>query len=105
MEKDTVLLSKESYDDLQDFKRNIEQNFSYEVQTDPFYRATIFTSEEMHEHTISLLEFKDEIIQRQKELIRELKHPEEHEMPIEEVKCLSWWELIKWKRGKLKRKV
>jgi|GEM_PF-3057827 len=115
MEKDTVLLSVEKYNELRDFKKETEEarteGKSY-VITESWggwisgsgYSKKYFTDNEIVEDfdkrnkalADEIKELKSQLEKKDEECKK--KH-EPKEMTLEDVKNMSWREFKKWKRG------
>jgi hypothetical protein len=94
MEKDTVLLSLETYNQLRDFKENIEKGNSIEITGYGYscYQKFITTDEAIK----NLMKDKDNL---QKE-ISELKQGEKpREITLYEIKKMSIWKFLKWRKS------
>lgn len=85
MEKDTVLLSLENYNELRDFKREIEAGNTYVIiRGDGLWQKEMcFVSAD-----------------KRKE-IYELKYPDKKQPNIDKLKAMSVWQFLKWKKGKV----
>lgn len=84
MEKDTVFISLREYNELRDFKKNIED-------------GKILESYEKHMGNLA-----DEIYRLRSQLKKKdeeyKKRSEQKEITLEDVKNMNWLELWKWKR-------
>lgn len=88
MEKDTVLLSVEQYNELRDFKKKIEEGFTFTISTIGYYNMQFITIDE----TIGRIVEVNKGLQSQIEHLRK-------ELPIHEIKKMSVWQFLKWKKS------
>ena len=97
MEKDTVLLSLENYNELRDFKREIEAGNTYVViRGDGLWqKETCFISSD------KAMKDLDGLIQSLRTEICELKYPDKKKPNIDKLKAMSIWQFLKWKKGKV----
>jgi len=95
MEKDTVLLNVEKYNELRDFKKGIEDGYTYRVDYGMWGSSfrVIGTNEALKEMS--------QILEAQQKEIEELKNPDKKQPSIDEIKAMSWWKFRKWKAGRL----
>jgi len=96
MEKDMVLLNLEKYNELRDFKKEIEAGHTYRICSGGMWP-------ELHKFIgtdVALKEMNQKLEEKQKE-IDELKNASKKEPSIDELKAMSWWKFRKWKAGKL----
>lgn len=117
MEKDTVLLSVERYNELRDFKNETEQGKTY-VITNSWgsrmnrcgYSKTYLTDDEVvadfdkrnSELADEVKELKNQLDKKDEEC---KKKQEPKETTLEDVKNMSWFEFRKWKNGLLNTKL
>jgi hypothetical protein len=100
MEKDTVLLNVETYNELRDFKKEIEDGYTYRVYIGMWGSSLRFIgTDEALEEMGQKLEEKQKEINELKKLSK--KEPSKKEPSIDEIKSMSWWKFRKWKAGKL----
>lgn len=102
MEKDTVLLDVETYNELRDFKKEIEDGNTYRLEFGMWHNSLRFIStdealKEMHQ----ILEKMNQTLETKNKILEELKNSSKKESSTEEIKTMSLWKFIKWKSGKL----
>jgi len=95
MEKDTILLSVEKYNELRDFRKEIEAENTHRVDFGMWGSNLRFIGTDE-----ALKEMSGIIEEKQKE-IDELKNPDKKQPSIDEIKAMSWWKFRKWKAGRL----
>ncbi len=95
MEKDTILLSVEKYNELRDFRKEIEAENTYRVDFGMWENNLRFIG------TDEALKEMSEIIEEKQKEIDELKNPDKKQPSIDEIKAMSWWKFRKWKAGRL----
>ena len=95
METNKVILDLKEYNELRDFKKEIEAGNTYTVCYD--WNSAVYKYISTDEVLKSLAE---ELEDKQK-IINDLRHPDKKEPNIYELKEMSWWEFRKWKAGKL----
>jgi hypothetical protein len=93
MEKNTINLSVEDYNEMRDFNEAIKKGNSVRV----------FWGYNGYENKFYI---KDEAVKiiaeanaKLKKEIKELSNPEKKQPSFEELKEMSWWQFRKWKRG------
>ena len=96
MEKNTVLLSLKDYNEFRDFKRNSEDNYipTFGMYGSYHYLTKDKVIKEIAEHNKGL---QDEIYKLKDKIVK-LKHPEMFKPTINNIKSMSIWQFIKWKR-------
>ena len=115
MEKNTVLLSLERYNELRDFETNIKKNNTlildswslkgYElrkfVSTDSLLKAAVEEANKFHKE-FEKLEIELKIAKQELETVSKLipKTKDKKEITIEDIKKMSYWEFKKWKKNK-----
>ena len=100
MEKNTVLLSIKDYNELRDFKIEIERNHtlhSWEHTWGSGY--TWVTTDEAVKCIAQKNKEASKNVRKLQEKIWDLKHPETKKETLESVKKMSIWQFIKWKRN------
>lgn len=109
MEKDTVILSLEKYNELRDFKRNVEEGkvvsfMSYNPFNDYWSKRCFLTENEALKKVQEInQDLKKQLTifkNRTEKLIENENKPKE--LSIAEIKNMSYWQLIKWKRNENK---
>lgn len=93
MEKDTVLLAVEEYNELRDFKRKIEEGYTLVIVPKHYYSERTF---------ITTDKAVKEVVDANRELqqqIKDLISSNEKELPISEIKRMSIWQFIKWRKS------
>ena len=104
MDKDTVILSVEDYNRLRDFRKKIEEGYTYRVTYPYSYDDTYISTED------AVKEIHDEYLgqyKRNKELKEEIQELKKHFLTdddLNEILNMSWWEFRKHKR-KLKKEL
>ena len=93
MEKDTVLLAVEKYNELRDFKQKIEEGYTLTISSSNFYydRRFITTDKAI-----------EEVVNANKELqkqIEDLRSGNKKELSISEIKRMSIWKFLKWRKS------
>lgn len=93
MEPNTILLDVEKYNELRDFKLNIEKgNTLYVYNNYGHYGAHFITESEAVEKLTKHIKELDDIID-------ELKNPKTKEIDIREIKRMSIFEFLKWRKS------
>ena len=114
MEKNTVLLSLERYNELRDFETNITKNNTlileswrgYElrkfVSTDSLLKDAVEEANKFHEE-FEKLEMELKLTKQELEKACKLipKIEDKKEITIEDIKKMSYWEFKRWKKSKL----
>ena len=95
MEKDTVLLNVEKYNELRDFKKEIEDGYTYRVYLGMWGSSLRFIG------TDEALKEMSEMLEAKQKEIDDLKNPDKKQPSIDEIKAMSWWKFRKWKAGRL----
>jgi len=94
MEKDTVLLDVEKYNELRDFKQKIEEGYTLTIASSNFYYDRRF---------ITTDKAVEEVVSANKELqkqIEDLRNGNQNkELPISEIKKMSIWQFFKWRKS------
>ena len=105
MDKNTVLLSVEDYNELRDVKKAVEGRkkifLSYGWLGDTPAEFLFASEEELNNTLINEKESLNKEINRLKDENYKLKHPDKIEPSIDEIKAMSWWKFRKWKAGRL----
>lgn len=94
METNTVILSVQDYNELRDFKNKIENDYSYNT-----WRSTCSFS--LHEQWVTNSQAIKELSETNNELmkiINELRSPTKKEPSINEIKKMSVWQFLKWRK-------
>lgn len=105
MEKDTVLLAVDKYNELRDFKKEIEKgNTAYGYSG--YSTKTFVTSDEAVKSVLKLNEDLNKQLEYYKEHTRKLQDElkgenKPKEISIEEIKKMSTWQFRKWKKTQL----
>lgn len=93
MEKDTVLLAVEKYNELRDFKQKIEEGYTLIIASDNYYYDRRFiTTDKAIEEVVSA----NKELQKQIEDLR--NGNSKKELPISEIKRMSIWQFLKWRK-------
>ena len=93
MEKNTINLSVEDYNEMRDFNEAFKKDNAVSVFLGwDGYESTIYTKNEaLKKVTQANVNLKLKI--------DELKSPEKKQPSYDEIKKMSWWQFRKWKRG------
>ncbi len=93
MEKNTINLSVEEYNEMRDFNEDIKKGNSVRVFWGyNSYDTELYTTDEAVK---MIAEANDKL----KTEIDELRNPEKKQPSFDELKEMSWWQFRKWKRG------
>ncbi|WP_159522919.1 hypothetical protein [Sunxiuqinia indica] len=103
MDKNTVLLSVEDYNALRDFKKEITDgnvlveyySFGFGVSSRTRYYTNDEVAKELHKKNDNLKNKIKDLENR----IKDLENPKPKETTIDEIKKMSVWQFLKWKRG------
>lgn len=95
MEKDTILLSVEKYNELRDFRKEIEAGNTYRVDFGYWESSITYVSTD---EAIKEMSQRLETLKKENE---DLKNPDKKQPSIDEIKVMSWWKFRKWKAGRL----
>jgi len=91
MEKDTVLLDVEKYNELRDFKQKIEEGKTLVIISGwNFYRKDFITTEKALEEIAA----ENKLLQKENEELRKSK-----EIKLNDIKKMSYWEFHKWRKS------
>jgi len=91
MEKDTVLLDVEKYNELRDFKQKIEEGKTLVIISGwNFYRKDFITTEKALEEIAA----ENKLLQKENEELRKSK-----EIKLNDIKKMSYWEFRKWRKS------
>lgn len=94
MEKDTVLLDVEKYNELRDFKKKIEEGYTLTIAYSSYYTDRWY---------ITTAKAVEEVVNANKELqkqIEDLKSGNtKKDLPISEIKKMSIWKFLKWRKS------
>jgi hypothetical protein len=111
-EKNTVLLPLEDYNDLRDFKQNLEKNNSARITGGRYSGGNSYTFVSTEETVKLATKFNDELIKENNELrskVSELQTLKDLPKPapvplntyqLNELKNMTIWEFRKWKKQK-----
>ena len=98
MDKNTVVLDLEEYKKLRDFKEAIEKGNSFVVYWGSYTGYNVVTTDEAVKQ---LIKANNEINEQKNKLAQQLyncQHPESKVFTIEEVKTMSIWKFLKWRK-------
>lgn len=103
MDKNTILLDVNNYNELRDFKNKIE-NGDFLVSVKIFrngshiqtYKTQIYTKET----TIKMLTDDNEVLRKEIDNLIDQLNPKQKEISLEDIKKMSYWEFRKWKKSK-----
>jgi hypothetical protein len=91
MEKDTVLLAIEKYNELRDFKQKIEEGKTLVIISGcNYYRKDFITTEKALEEIAAA----NKLLQKENEELRKPK-----EIKLNDIKKMSYWEFRKWRKS------
>jgi hypothetical protein len=91
MEKDTVLLDVEKYNELRDFKQKIEEGKTIVIISGwNYYRKDFITTEKALEEIAEA----NKLLQKENEELRKPK-----EITLNDIKKMSYWEFRKWRKS------
>lgn len=93
METNTVLLAVEQYNELRDFKQKIEEGYTLAIASNNFYydRRFITTDKAI-----------EEVVNANKELqkqINDLRAGTNKKLSVSEIKRMSIWKFLKWRKS------
>lgn len=101
MEKNSVMLDIDRYNELYNFKKNIENNHVIAISNvwdNGNQNTKIYTPDGMVKEIAKVNDdLKQEILDLKQE-ISDLKHDKEKELTITEIKNLSLWKFLKWRK-------
>ena len=103
MDKNTVLLSVEDYNELRDFKKKITDGnvlteyCSFGIGGSS--RTSYYTNDEVAKELHTKNERLKKDIRDLEKKIEDLEKPKPKETTIDEIKKMSVWQFLKWKRG------
>lgn len=101
MQKDTVLLDVEKYNELRDFKQKIEGGKTIVIVSGwKYYDKKFITTEkaiELIADANKLLQKENELLQKENKELRNANNPKEKS--LSEVKKMSYWEFRKWRKS------
>jgi len=92
MEKDTLCISIEDYNELRDFKNKIEAGFTYRFHGWGWGVSATYISTA---DAIADMAHKLEEIREENE---NLRHPDKKQPGMEQIKAMNIFEFLKWKR-------
>ena len=94
MEKDTVLLDVEKYNELRDFKQKIEEGKTICIITGNWsYSKTFITTDDAIK---SIVETNKEL-GKEIERLKNINNPKE--VTLNDIKKMSYWEFRKWRKS------
>ena len=94
MEKDTVLLAVEKYNELRDFKQKIEEGKTISIVTGNWnYTKTFITTDE----AIKSIAQTNEDLGKEIERLKNLNKPKD--LTLNDIKKMSYWEFRKWRKS------
>ena len=94
MEKDTVLLAVEKYNELRDFKQKIEEGKTLVIVSGwKYYRKDFITTEKALEEIAAA----NKLLQKENEDLRNANKPKE--ITLNDIKKMSYWEFRKWRNS------
>ena len=94
MEKDTVLLAVEKYNELRDFKQKIEEGKTIVIVSGwNYYNKEFITTEEAVEQIAKA----NKLLKKENEDLRNTNKPKE--ITLNDIKKMSYWEFRKWRKS------
>jgi hypothetical protein len=94
MEKDTVLLAVEKYNELRDFKQKIEEGKTLVIVSGwNYYQKDFITTEKALEEIAAA----NKLLQKENEDLRNANKPKE--ITLNDIKKMSYWEFRKWRKS------
>jgi hypothetical protein len=94
MQKDTVLLDIEKYNELRDFKQKIEEGKTIIIVSGwDHYTKKFITTEKAVEEIAEA----NKLLQKENEYLR--KAEETNKVTLNEIKKMSYWEFRKWRKS------
>lgn len=104
MEKDTVILSVEDYNELRDFKKKIEEGYTYRISYpysyDDKYLSTEDAVKEIYDEYLGACEQNEKL----KKEIQKLKKDILNNNIVNNILNMNWWDFKKYKK-KLRKKL
>lgn len=108
MEKDTVLLAVEKYNELRDFKQKIEEGKTNVISSGwNHYTSNYITTEKAVEQIaesnkllqkeLEQITESNELLQKENDDLRKANKPKE--ISINDIKKMSYWEFRKWRNS------
>tara|TARA_R110000796_G_scaffold116035_1_gene228456 strand:- start:225 stop:515 length:291 start_codon:yes stop_codon:yes gene_type:complete len=92
MEANTVILQTKEYNRLRDFYKGIQEDKFVQVYSNYFHESEIFYRTE--KEVVMRLKQRNEALKKE---LDKLKNPKEKN--LEQVKNMSLWEFIKWRKN------
>lgn len=94
MEKNTVLLDVEKYNELRDFKQKIEEGKTIVIVSGwNYYNREFITTEKAVEQIAEA----NKLLQKENEDLRNANKPKE--LALNDIKKMSYWEFRKWRKS------
>mgnify|MGYP006291330887 CR=1 FL=1 len=104
MEKNTVILNVEDYNELRDFKKKIEEGYTYKIVrhywNDIEYLSTEDAVKEIHDEYLSVYKQNEELKKENQELKKDILNDND----INNILNMNWWGFKKLKK-KLKKEL
>ncbi len=94
MEKDTVLLDVEKYNELRDFKQKIEEGKTLNIISSSWHYSRTFISTD--EAVLRIAEINKELT-TEIERLKNIKQPKE--ITLNDIRKMSYWEFRKWRKS------
>lgn len=94
MKKDTVLLAVEKYNELRDFKKEVEEGKTIVIVSGwNYYNKKFITTEKAVEQIAEA----NKLLQKENENLRNTNKPKE--ITLNDIKKMSYWEFRKWRKS------
>jgi hypothetical protein len=94
MEKDTVLLAVEKYNELRDFKQKMEEGKTIVIVSGwNHYNKEFVTTE----RAVEQIAEANKLLQKENEDLRNANKPKE--ITLNDIKKMSYWEFRKWRKS------
>ena len=98
MDKNTIVLDLEEYNKLRDFKEAIEKGNSFFVYSGNYNGYKVVTTDEAVKQLIKINNDNNEQKNKLVQQLYNCQHPESKVFTIEDVKTMSIWKFLKWRK-------
>ena len=98
MEKDTVILNLQDYNELRDIKKAVDNKKKIFGWLGGMADYVFVDEEDFEKAFVKENEHLNEEIKRLRGKIYNLQHPKKSELSLDEIKKMSLWQFLKWKR-------
>lgn len=96
MEINTILLNLEVYNELRDFKKEIESKNTCRVVSSGGWNNISYISTDV---AIKEMSQRLDELEEENKVLRNFKYAVEKHPSISEIKNMSWWQFRKWKKS------